>query len=42
MDLILQTLEKEGLKKEFIEDAVARLKFAGELIETSSRRYRTV
>jgi len=42
MDLILQTLEKEGLKKEYVEDAVARLKTAGELIETSSRRYRTV
>ena len=42
LDLILQTLEKEGLKKEYVEDAVSRLKSAGELIETSSRRYRTV
>jgi replicative DNA helicase Mcm len=42
LDLILQTLEKEGLKNEYVEDAVSRLKSAGELVETSSIRYRTV
>ncbi len=42
LDLIVQTLEAEGLKKEFIEDAIKRLKSAGDLIETGRNRYRVV
>ncbi len=42
LDLIVQTLEGEGLKKDFVEDAIKRLKSAGDLIETGSGRYRVV
>ena len=41
-DLLTQTLEKEGLKKEYILDAIAKLKTAGDLIEVSNNRFRVV
>jgi len=41
-DLLTQTLEKESLKKEYILDAIAKLKTAGDLIEVSNGRYRVV
>ena len=42
IDLLTQTLEKEGLKKEYILDVIAKLKTAGDLIEVSSDRFRVV
>lgn len=42
IDLIAQTLEPEGIKKEEIDDAISRLKAMGDLIESSSERYRVV
>ncbi|MFA4957273.1 MAG: minichromosome maintenance protein MCM [Candidatus Methanoperedens sp.] len=42
IDLLTQTLEREGLKKEYISDAIAKLKSAGDLIEVSAGRFRVV
>lgn len=42
LDLLIQTLEQEGLRREFIEDAIPRLKTAGDLLEVSNNRFRAV
>jgi replicative DNA helicase Mcm len=42
LELLIQTLEQEGLSKEFIEDAIPRLKTAGDLLEVSNNRFRVV
>lgn len=42
LELILQTLEAEGIKRGQTEDALKRMKTAGDVIETSTDRYRVV
>ncbi|MFH1733088.1 MAG: ATP-binding protein, partial [bacterium] len=42
LELITQTLEAEGIKKDQIEDAIGRLKTSGDIIEHSAERYRVV
>lgn len=42
LELILQTLEAEGIKRGQTEDAIERMKTAGDVIETSTDRYRAV
>jgi len=42
IDLLTQTLEKEGLKKEYVLDVISKLKTAGDLIEVSNNRFRVV
>jgi replicative DNA helicase Mcm len=40
LELIKQTLEAEGIKRDQIEDAIVRLKTSGDIIEQSADRYR--
>lgn len=40
MDLIIQTLEGEGMKEELVRDAIDRLKRSGDVLEVSNNKYR--
>lgn len=42
IELLIQTLEAEGIKREFVEDAVSRLKTAGDLLEVSNGHYKVM
>lgn len=42
IDLLTQTLEKDGIEKGSVEDAVSKLKTAGDLLEISNNRFRVV